>query len=205
MKRWILLVGLGLSTGACDDDGGGGGGSEGDGSLAGVCNPPCSPGFVCSDERICVPEGSEGDGGLDDDGSVEDAGGACENECEPGTVRCAGDALESCVDTTGNGCFAWGEPIACPEGESCSGGSCADPEECTDDCSEGDLRCGMNGVQACRADADSDPCLDWAPEEACADGETCANGECQAGPCDDECGAGTARCSAPLRSAAVIR
>ncbi len=195
MNRLILIAGLCLPFVACDDDSGGDTTDVGaDMDFTGVCNPPCSPGFVCTAERMCVREGEVPD---PDDGvpPPEDMGAQCEDACEAGTVRCSGDAIESCVDTNGDNCVEWGEPIACDDGLTCSGGLCSDPNECIDDCNEGDLRCGAAGVQECRADADGDPCLDWAPEEACADGESCSNGVCMAGGCMDECGEGTSRCS----------
>lgn len=195
MNRMILVTGLCLSFAACDDDSGGDDTEAGtDMDFAGVCNPPCSPGFVCTAERVCVREGELPD---PDDGvpPPADMGGACDDRCEAGGVRCSGDAIESCVDTDGDGCVEWGEPIACAEGLTCSAGLCSDPNECTDDCNEGDVRCGAAGVQECRADADGDPCLDWAPEEVCPEGETCSNGACAAGGCDDECGEGTSRCA----------
>ncbi len=188
MKHWFLTLALAIPFLACDDEPSGD--SEADMSLAGVCNPPCSPGFMCSVERICVPEGE-----TDASVTPRPDGGNCTDECGAGEVRCSGDAIESCADGDGDGCVEWSEPVPCEAGLSCSDGLCSNPDECTDECGEGDLRCGAEGVQECRADADGDPCLDWAPEQPCGEGESCSNGVCQAGGCTDECGEGTSRCA----------
>ncbi len=199
MRILSLICSISLLGLACDD---GGGGED----SAGGCNPACSPGFVCNDERICVADTDgtvdEDDGGPDeedpDDGVTppEDDMGEpmeCEHQCSPGELRCSGDAVEAC-GANAQGCFRWNEAVPCAAGLSCSNGECS--ATCEDECALGDQECGAVGVRTCVTDADGDECTDWAPEVACEEGESCSNGACQAGPCDDECGIGALRCAA---------
>ena len=177
MNQWLRIGMIAFSAfalAACGDSTSPGGGAGGAGGVGGV----------------------GGAGGVGGSGGTGGAGGSmtCESTCSPGLIRCAGDAIETCADLDRNGCYEWTEPVACAPGFTCSNGICSDPAACQDECSDGATQCGMFGVQICARDFDGDPCTDWGPEEPGEEGESCSNGTCSAGPCQNECGEGAARC-----------
>jgi hypothetical protein len=141
----------------------------------------------------------------------------CTNECTVNAVECAGPtSFRRCGDLDADACLEWGPVTACPEGERCSNGRCADV--CENECrAEGDRRCTSSGVayRVCRAHADG--CLGWALPVACPAGESCTDGACgttcacdfyrgvcePAAPgasapcaCDPDCAGGAAPCTA---------
>ncbi|MEE2756894.1 MAG: hypothetical protein VYA30_09545 [Myxococcota bacterium] len=171
MCRIVLLFSC-FAVAACSGTSPTGGGAGGEGGAGGTQNADAG--------------GGGGTGGM-----------ACESTCMPGLVRCVGDAIETCADSDRDGCYEWSSPVACAEGFACSNGICTDPSACTDECTIGATQCGPMGIQLCAADFDSDPCGDWGPSEPCGEGESCSNGVCSAGPCQDECGEDARRCSGP--------
>ncbi len=115
----------------------------------------------------------------------------CGAWCTAGTTACEGDGVAICEEQA-DGCVRWSTPVACSAAAPyCSFGTC--DVSCTDECALGEGRCdGPEGAQSC-GQADSDPCLDWMPSVACAQGETCVLGSCTA-ECRDECADGAVRC-----------
>ncbi len=82
----------------------------------------CGEGLVCEgadDDAQCLPcQGDECDEP------------ACEDECEPGETRCAGDdAVETCGSCDADRCRDWCEPVACEPHLLCVEGACT----CDDD------------------------------------------------------------------------
>ena len=111
-------------------------------------------GTVCPNPHHTACGGDTGAGGGtgaagDDDmgmagmagsaGSGGEAGmtGPTESVCQPGLVRCAGDAIETCADANRDGIYEWSLPVACASGYTCSNGICTDPSACEDECSDG--------------------------------------------------------------------
>ncbi|MGC6418986.1 MAG: Ig-like domain-containing protein [Bradymonadia bacterium] len=142
-------------------------------------------------------DGAGGMSTVDAGGAGGAGGGTCESTCMPGLVRCSGDAIETCADVDRDGCYDWTAPVECAPGFACSNGVCTDPAACEDECIVGASQCGEIGVQACATDFDSDPCADWGPAVPCRVGESCSNGACSPGPCEDECGEDARRCAGP--------
>ena len=137
------------------------------------------PVVACDDGQKCV------------DGLCQEA---CTSACSAGSVRCDPDPMVDGVQTCqmgGEGCYVWSDTVECDEGESCSGGVCA--EGCDDECADGSRRCEGEGYQVC-GDFDSDDCLEWGPTTDCPSGETCSNGYCGT-TCSNECAPeGDTRC-----------
>ena len=134
------------------------------------------PGEACPLDRVCA-------GGVCAD--------ACQNDCAQGSVRCDGDAVQTCGNFNADPCFEWSAQAPCSEGDTCSNGACA--AACADECVQGLSRCAEGGVQICGAH-DADACADWGSTTPCAPGHSCSNGACSA-ECTDECARGAARCS----------
>ncbi len=121
--------------------------------------------------------------------------GTCVDECSTsGATLCSGNGVITCGQLDGDSCLDWSTPVACPEGETCSGGGCS--SACADECDTvGALRCAAAGPQAC-GQVDADDCLEWGAATACPAGETCSLGQC-AKTCTDECSTpGARRCTA---------
>jgi hypothetical protein len=122
--------------------------------------------------------------------------GACEPRvCEPGSRVCAGLAVQTC---TGDG-LAYSEPVACPDGEVCSAGSCfatgcgaADVEcELGEFCVEGECRaCDCPDGASCN---DAGECISDGPVDCGSDAECAATarslgGDGAGAACDSEVG-----------------
>ena len=140
------------------------GDSNGDGCLEWGSPVACAQGLVCAD-------------------------GSCVNECQDacttvGTKQCQGNGFAACGDTNGDGCLEWGTVVYCAEGQSCQDGFCT--STCVPGCSVvGAKKCSGDAVVEC-GDANGDACLEWGAPVACAPGQTCSSGHCDAG-CTDEC------------------
>lgn len=115
----------------------------------------------------------------------------CDDECAPGSARCAADGVEVCGAFDGDPCAEWSQPSPCPPGETCSGGRCS--TVCEHECMGGARRCaGGSGFQVC-GDHDADPCAEWGPEHACPAQTVCSQGSCD-DECADECALDAWRC-----------
>ncbi len=121
-----------------------------------------------------------------DGGTGPGPAGTCSDKCSPtGLKRCQGQGVQTCGDHDGDGCREWGGDEACAEGQTCSNGICS--TGCTNECTTvGAVQCAGNAVQRC-ANHDADICLEWSAPGECPAGQTCSNGQCQAGGCTDEC------------------
>jgi len=126
-----------------------------------------------------------------------DATGKCACRVEDG---CTAAAQKRCIDydnaatctADDQGCLFWGAPEPCPEGDTCSGGTCG--PICVSD-----LDCTAAGLKRCTADGLQQECVEvqagcikWAPGQACPSHEACVTGTgcaCQAG-----CKAAESRC-----------
>ncbi len=119
----------------------------------------------------------------------------CVDECVAGAPSCEAGGVVRCGEHDGDPCLDRALPVACSDGQSCSGGACG--TGCSDECTtEGARACDAIGraVRECRRH-DADPCLEWVVIATCAGDDTCSNGVC-AGECVDECAPGEARCEA---------
>ena len=79
--------------------------------------------------------------------------GQCENYCPVSGARiCSGEGFRVCGDFDGNGCFEWGEEVACAAGEKCDLGQCYLPKDdgggvCISNCNVlGEQRCQVENV-----------------------------------------------------------
>ncbi len=111
--------------------------------------------------------------------------------CTEGARACEDDGVVVCAQEE-DGCMRWSPRVACPTAVPfCSFGTC--DTECVDECAQDEQRCfGPRGAQQC-GQGDSDPCLEWLVVTACAEGETCARGDCVS-ECVDECDESTVQC-----------
>lgn len=116
---------------------------------------------------------------------------ACGDECgAAGDVRCdpTGLGVERCGDYDADPCLEWEKVDQCGAGESCSLGRCV--AGCEDECEAGAHRCQPGSddvIEECRADADLDPCREWAAASSCADSHQICDGGACASTCTDEC------------------
>jgi hypothetical protein len=118
---------------------------------------PCGSGTVCSGGQ-CVKN--------------------CTNQCTQGIKQCAPGGVQTCELNATTGCTEWGNPIACPTGAICSGGSCM--TNCSNQCTDGAVRCNGPNEQTCSVQASG--CTDWDTPKPCATG-SCVNGKCDSGVC----------------------
>ena len=117
---------------------------------------------------------------------------SCNSNCTPLEKECDSDlnGYKICENNEQNNCNAWGEIIFCDNEETCSNGICS--TNCTDECSEGEVKCDGNGARLC-GNYDQDTCLEWDRIVQCADNAQCIEGECVI-PCNDECSSGEKQC-----------
>ena len=79
---------------------------------------------VCVGGKACVYDGQ--------------CTGACEHECSEGQTTCKfGDGVSTC-QMGSDGCWLWGELVACPAGQECDGGKCVNSLPDGDDPADGD-------------------------------------------------------------------
>lgn len=123
---------------------------------------PCAAGTICDDVTGQCAE--------------------CTSTCVSGAMQCADDATSRQCVTNANGCTTWQEQT-CPQGQTCSGGTCASCNGCT----AGETRCAGNTVQSCMADGLA--CTAWTDAETCGHAQLCQDGACTACPNDCEAGA----------------
>ena len=115
----------------------------------------------------------------------------CSNACTEGEKICEGTGYKECKKGE-DGCTAWSDVQACPEGQSCSNNACAVVDTCTPECSAENLReCSGNGYHVC---TNVDGCLKWGDVVAC-DTE-CDSGACKDSgiACENECEANAVVC-----------
>jgi len=136
----------GVAVLTCDD-------RNGDACLEWGKPSPCPAGLACS-------------GGV--------CASACTSECTfDGQVRCDGDAVATCGDRNGDGCFEWGTPVPCAPGWACAGGACL--EQCQSECDPaGVTACFASAVATCD-DGNGDGCLTWGTPVPCAEGQACVD------------------------------
>ncbi len=171
----------------------------------------CREGCVnecAEDTKQCSGNGAQTCGQYDDDECLEwsaivpcDQGESCSNgECatrctnECGALnqrQCSGNGYQVCGNHDDDACLEWGVVSACPAGQACANGECA--ERCANACAEDSKQCQGNGVQTC-GNFNEDPCLEWGAVAPCPDGQTCSGGVCNVA-CGDECVRGNTRCA----------
>jgi hypothetical protein len=115
---------------------------------------------------------------------------ACEDACQAGDLRCAGEGLARCADYDADPCLEFGPAEACPQGQSCSEGACR--VDCVHDCADGATDCVAEGARRC-GQFDADACRDWSSPTPCGPREACEAGACVA-VCEDECADADRRC-----------
>lgn len=127
------------------------------------------------------------------------ASGACACRVEAG---CSAADARRCIDydnaatckADDKGCLYWSAPEPCPEGNTCSDGTCGPLCVSDLDCpAEGANRCTAEGLaQTCVEVPGTAGCIKWAPPQACPTHQVCsANGDCV---CDNPCVSGQSRC-----------
>jgi hypothetical protein len=141
-------------------------------------------------------DNTQQDGGVDgQDGYGGDVGGdatGCQDECISGRRQCAAGGFQVCDDYDGDPCTEWSTVVLCAANEICDEGVCLG--ECADDCSRGQTRCGIGGVETC-GDYDEDTCLEYGGWSACGEERFCEAGECVM-DCSRQCSRGAQRCAA---------
>jgi hypothetical protein len=110
----------------------------------------------------------------------------CTDECVTGQTACSGTSYKTCGNYDKDKCLEFSSPIACPAGQTCSGGKCV--AACTNECSSTDLKeCADSMNYRTCGNYDADTCLEWSATTNCPYG--CQNGACNAG-CTNQCGNG---------------
>lgn len=110
----------------------------------------------------------------------------CKDECTvKAATACQVGKVVTCGDFNKDGCLQWGSAVACAAGLVCAEGKCE--ASCTNECTvKGAKQCSAAGkLQEC-GDFNSDGCLQWGSETACAATTVCSNGQCAA-TCKDAC------------------
>jgi hypothetical protein len=122
-------------------------------------------------------------------------GGACAGECMPGSTQCFDGLLETCSSLG-----AWANAVACPSGQSCTAGACANSAAvCTPNTSRCDIWgpgviSGASGelIQTCDASGQwgVPVCVPTACVLGCSTGDNCGPGSTRCGAagletCDD--------------------
>ena len=131
---------------------------------------PCTSGYSC-DQGTCVE--------------------TCSDDCAQAEVQCSTDGYDTCGDFDADSCLEWGGHTVCPQGTSCSNGTCSDT--CTDECNQGETLCDGNGYRSC-GQYDADACFDWSFVTDCASYESCVDGACVV-TCVDDCDLGETLCN----------
>ncbi len=151
-----------------------------------VCLVSCLDGSPCPGETVCDPETNACVECLSD----ADCGAPrwCNlsqklcypDVCDPGDFACEGNAVVQCLDN-GSG---WSDPMPCPDGSACIGGTCVEGKIC------------VPGLITCKDEVTIEECNGDGTvisEIPCPAGTTCVNGECteECVPdcADKECGA----------------
>jgi hypothetical protein len=118
----------------------------------------------------------------------------CEDTCTANDTQCVTGGFQVCGNFDADSCMEWGPIVACDEGEKCVNGSCQ--AACTDDCTEGSVRCdpdsAVEGTQTCEEGRDG--CWHWSATVECNTEETCSGGVCSS-ECSHECADGSRQCS----------
>lgn len=135
----------------------------------------------CSDDAeprtATITVSVTGDGAVTSSPAGLDCGTACSATFELGTavtLTATADARARFVRWSG-ACAGSG---ACTVTAGTGGAVAAEfTAACSDECTAGATACDAAGERACR-DVDDDPCLEWAPAEACAAGEACVGPVC---------------------------
>ncbi len=119
------------------------------------------------------------------------SGGFCEATCadecttaSPPTTVCEGTiGWRLCDYLDADECLDLGDINLCAGNEECQAGACV--VICTDEagCSPGASKCGAgNELLTCRADFDSDPCLEWGLDLVCQAPAVCYQDQCMTEP-----------------------
>lgn len=121
----------------------------------------------------------------------------CSNQCDPPETRCTKKGkVKTCGDHNNDGCFEFGDAIACEEGSLCdpNDGLCK-PNTCADQCAANETKCEDELITTCiRA---GNGCLEFNPGKECPENQICEKGACVAPlTCKDECEIGKDICNA---------
>jgi hypothetical protein len=120
---------------------------------------------------------------------------ACTDECTAGATQCSGAGVASCGQFDGDACLDWSPPAACPQGQTCSNGTCS--ATCQDECS--DNVCAGAVWKQC-GQLDLDPCKELSAGTSCALEDACVAGVCDA---KGGCSSAPLVCSMPPQSQCV--
>lgn len=145
---------------------------EGECVACGEVDEPCCASGTCAAGNSCQ-------GGVCVLGCAEECPGAGVSECADYV------STRSCGEHDGDACMEWGEPEDCAPGTICDDGACVLPP-CSDDCSPGETRCGIDDqVETC-GQCDADGCRDWCDATACDAHFVCEAGACDCGTADED-------------------
>jgi hypothetical protein len=86
-----------------------------------ACGSPILPEH--SGDDVVLSAGTGSSGHVEEDSTGAPPPG-CAHACEEGAAVCEDGAVVACAAGE-DGCWRWGEPEACPEGQVCSDGACA--------------------------------------------------------------------------------
>ncbi len=105
----------------------------------------------------------------------------CTDECTESQVKCDGNEVKECGSFDNDVCLDWGTKQLCDTGKTCRNGLCVNSNvSCTNQCTDGSMRCQGLGVQSCHVDTTTG-CTVWTNEYTCKSDQTCSAGKCIGG------------------------
>jgi hypothetical protein len=158
----------------------------------GACASSCPPGTVecagvcidpLTDSRFCGASGSclDAEAGILCEPGTVCAEGTCQTQCPEGAVRCGDRCIDPLTDRAF--CGANGDCLEGNAGETCTAGQVCAAGVCATSCPLTQVRCDGRCIDPLSSNlycGARGSCLDDLAGEACAPGEICSGGGCEA-------------------------
>ena len=106
----------------------------------------------------------------------------CAEKCTAGEKKCAVNGIAECVPDA-DGCAAWNTTEVCQEGMTCDEATVQCVPGCTNECQEGETKCGGTEIYGCQKEESG--CFVWKLQETCEFGKICVGNPAK---CDYACG-----------------
>ena len=106
----------------------------------------------------------------------------CAETCHAGEKKCASNGIAECTPDA-DGCAAWTVNEICGAGTFCDEATVSCIPGCTDECKDGETKCGDTEIYACQKGESG--CYTWVESEKCEFGKICTGTPAK---CDYACG-----------------